>query len=579
MKPLRNTLALVLSLLLLSGCVAEEPATAPPELLVATTMPTNFLTVAADPDPVVNALLTSAALFQRADLVVTAPAGDERAELLAGSAAVGLGVPLLLTSAVGAPAASAVSAELTRLQARYVLSVGGGLPLTSTSAPTSTGQPGRQPPARTRVTVPATADAVNAVLPEPLPVVTVDSAALALSALAEMDPRAPTLLTLPPAPPAPPAPTAPTATPAATPAATPMKVPAPSPATGSVPSTAGLVLAADDPAQLAGVATARAASVAVLLVPGEQPNPQASEDVVAALAAAAPTAIVALGLPFAGEPGLEYQMRAAVTGVQLPGGGQLLFPGRRFVALYGTPGAPVLGVLGEQPVQEAIARAEQMAATYQGLSDRPVVAMHEIIATVAAADAGPDGNYSNEIPAEKLRPWVEAAGAAGLYVVLDLQPGRTDFLTQARQYASLLELPYVGLALDPEWRLGPDQRHLVQIGSVDVAEINSVVSWLAELTREAALPQKLLVLHQFRASMIQNRAGLDTTHPELALLLHVDGLGSQPDKQATWSALHRDAPAGVAWGWKNFYDEDRPMLTPAETMTRVSPIPELITYQ
>ena len=41
-----------------------------------------------------------------------------------------------------------------------------------------------------------------------------------------------------------------------------------------------------------------------------------------------------------------------------------------------------------------------------------------------------------------------------MYVVLDLQPGRTDFLTQAKRYEPLLALPHVGLALDPEWRLG-----------------------------------------------------------------------------------------------------------------------------
>jgi len=137
----------------------------------------------------------------------------------------------------------------------------------------------------------------------------------------------------------------------------------------------------------------------------------------------------------------------------------------------------------------------------------------------------------------------------------------------------------VGLALDPEWRLAPDQRHLVQIGSADITEINSVVSWLAALTSDHALPQKLLVLHQFRSSMIHNRLGLDMSHPELALLLHVDGLGGQPDKQATWATLHADAPAGVAWGWKNFYDEDQPMLTPEQTMTGVVPTPDLVTYQ
>jgi hypothetical protein len=228
---------------------------------------------------------------------------------------------------------------------------------------------------------------------------------------------------------------------------------------------------------------------------------------------------------------------------------------------------------------ETIARAQQTAAAYAPHTAQTVVPMHEIIATVAAADAGSDGNYSNEIPADTLRPWVEAAGAAGQYVVLDLQPGRSDFLSQAVQYQSLLELPYVGLALDPEWRLGPNQRHLVQIGAVDVVEINAVIRWLAALTSEKVLPQKLLVLHQFRSSMITNRALLDLSHPEIAPLIHVDGLGSQPDKQATWSALHKDAPAGVAWGWKNFYDEDTPTLSPEQTMSQVVPEPDLVTYQ
>jgi hypothetical protein len=163
--------------------------------------------------------------------------------------------------------------------------------------------------------------------------------------------------------------------------------------------------------------------------------------------------------------------------------------------------------------------------------------------------------------------------------VLDLQPGRTDFLSQAKLYESLLALPHVGLALDPEWRLAPNQRHLTQIGSVDVVEVNSVITWLADLTAANALPQKMLVLHQFQSRMIANRSTLDTTRDELALLIHVDGQGSQPAKQSTWNALHTDAPPSVAWGWKNFYDEDLPPLTPEQTMTQVAPTPDLITYQ
>jgi hypothetical protein len=35
----------------------------------------------------------------------------------------------------------------------------------------------------------------------------------------------------------------------------------------------------------------------------------------------------------------------------------------------------------------------------------------------------------------------------------------------------------------------------------------------------------------------------------------------------------------MAWGWKNFYDEDLPVLTPEQTMRDVSPQPDLVTYQ
>jgi hypothetical protein len=236
-------------------------------------------------------------------------------------------------------------------------------------------------------------------------------------------------------------------------------------------------------------------------------------------------------------------------------------------------------VLGEQGIDASIERARAHAASYKTLVDTPVVPAFEIIATVASSSPGPDGNYSAEAAPDDLRPWVEAAGKAGVYVVLDLQPGRTDFVTQAERYRSLLELPHVGLALDPEWRLGPTQVHLSQIGSVQIDEVNRVVAWLADLTRAKALPQKLLVLHQFKLAMLPGRERLDTSRDELAVMVHADGQGSQGDKQATWQALHQNAPAGIWWGWKNFYDEDAPMLTPEQTIAQVHPTPALISYQ
>ena len=263
---------------------------------------------------------------------------------------------------------------------------------------------------------------------------------------------------------------------------------------------------------------------------------------------------------------------------ELPGGGRVLFPGRRLVALYGHPGAPSLGVLGEQGVAAAVERARRVARPYRALSNVPVVPSFEIIATVAQRAPGRDGDYSGEASLRSLRPWVVEAGRNGMLVLLDLQPGRADLLDQARRYESLLRLPHVGLAVDPEWKLGRRQKPLGQIGSMDAAEINRTSSWLAQLVRDGDLPQKLFVVHQFRLSMIGREHLLRTDRPELAVLVHMDGQGSAAQKLATWRSVKAARPEGTPLGWKNFYDEDDPTFSADQTMAR-RPRPVMISYQ
>jgi hypothetical protein len=322
--------------------------------------------------------------------------------------------------------------------------------------------------------------------------------------------------------------------------------------------------------------TAQVAGVPVIAVQGY--DPRTDPAAITALASARPRQVLAVGAGFGPEGLLAGRVAVAETGVQLPDGGQVLFPMHRLVALYGNPGTPSLGALGEQGLYASIARARHMAALYRPLSQVPVVPTFEIIATVAQGSPGPNGLYSYETPVSTLRPWVRAASRAHMYVVLDLQPGRASLLAQARLYQSLLERPNVGLALDPEWALGPGQLPLRQIGSVSIGEVNGVINWLAALTARYRLPQKLLVLHQFRLSMIQGEQRLNTRHDDLAIVIHMDGQGTPGDKQQTWDAVTAAAPPGVFFGWKNFFVKDHPMLTPQETMEHV-PQPVMISYQ
>ncbi|MFP5309430.1 MAG: hypothetical protein ACLGIR_07625 [Actinomycetes bacterium] len=356
----------------------------------------------------------------------------------------------------------------------------------------------------------------------------------------------------------------------------------------AVPPAGVALVDPDDDGALLAVVTARAGGWLVTATDAVDPRADPALRATLTAGAGTPAALppdapaVVLGTT-AGAPDpalLDARLATVRRGLELPGGGQLLLPGRRLVALYGTPGTGALGLLGEQDVAASIERVRALAAEFEAADpDGPaVLPTFEIITTVASSAPEPTGDYSRRVPLEVLRPWVDAAGEAGVYVVLDLQPGRTDFVTQAQEYAELLREPHVGLALDPEWRLRPDQVHLRQVGQVGVEEVQATADWLAALVREEALPQKLLLLHQFQLRMLPDRERL-VTPPELVTVVQMDGQGSQPAKLDTWRVLTTSpAPAGALFGWKNFLDEDLPTRSVADTVT-LDPAPVFVSYQ
>lgn len=533
--------ALATGTLLLAGCSGTGSANGAGQRPAAVAAAPQGPVLVATEDPGQLALDASELWFTEAAYVVVADPADPAAVARAASIAAAAGVPSLLAEAAGAPTPSPVDEELDRLGAQAVLTVGAvdaagfDQDVAVVQAPADAEELGR-----------LLAVEVTEVEPEVQAPVQQLAALETGQVLAAAD-----------------------------------DAPAPTGARGELPDVSaatraeGSAVVTDGrPEHAAAVGTARGAGAAGVVSTGLVGG---SSEAVAALKDKA--AIVGLGPGFGDDEDFVWQALTASSGVELPGGGQQVFGGKRYVALYGSPITPSLGLLGEQGTTETIARAEKMAAPYRDLTEDQVLPALEIIVTVAASEAGPDGNYSTEFDVAEFRPLIDAAREAGQYVVLDFQPGRTDFVTQIQQYEELLLQPHVGVALDPEWRLGANEVHLTQIGSVHVDEVNRVSEYLAGFVTEHKLPQKALVLHQFQTRMITERSGLDTGHPQVALLIHADGQGSQGDKQATWKALHTDVPAGVRWGWKNFIDEDTPMLTPEQTYQQVDPEPEFVSYQ
>ena len=81
----------------------------------------------------------------------------------------------------------------------------------------------------------------------------------------------------------------------------------------------------------------------------------------------------------------------------------------------------------------------------------------ELIAVVAAAHPGEGDRYNLRQPDSVIRRYLKAARKAKALLILDIQPGRSDFFTETKRLRKWLKEPDVGLALDPEWRMAPGQ--------------------------------------------------------------------------------------------------------------------------
>jgi len=260
---------------------------------------------------------------------------------------------------------------------------------------------------------------------------------------------------------------------------------------------------------------------------------------------------------------------------ELPRGGRRIFPDHRVVAFYGAPQDDELGALGIGAPDQAARRLERVARGYRRRS-RPVLPAMELIATIVTAAPGPDGQYRTRQTDAVIRRYLRAARRRRMLLLLDIQPGRADFVTEARALERWLREPDVGLALDPEWRMGPDEVPGNVIGSVSAREVNEVSAWLDGIVRRRRLPEKLFVIHQFTDDMIENRRAV-IDRPGLATTFNVDGFGDRPNKRSKYDAF-TDQPPRFHDGFKLFFREDVNLMRPRHVLA-LTPPPDLVVYE
>jgi len=137
----------------------------------------------------------------------------------------------------------------------------------------------------------------------------------------------------------------------------------------------------------------------------------------------------------------------APQAIELPRGGTEIFPHYRLFGYSGLPGSPGMGRMGIGDLDERVVEMEERGEEYAG--GRDLLPVLELIATVVHATPGSDGMFRTYIPESVIQDHLDAARRHQGILLLNIQPGRADFIDEVKHYEKWLVEPDVGVALDP----------------------------------------------------------------------------------------------------------------------------------
>ena len=242
-----------------------------------------------------------------------------------------------------------------------------------------------------------------------------------------------------------------------------------------------------------------------------------------------------------------------------------LLPEHLIIAYYGNPKSTRMGILGQLPPNEMLPKLERTALEWaKAEPGRKVVPALHLIVTVAQGKPGGGGKYrlrhSDQL-IERVLGWAEERG---WIVFLDVQIGHSTVADELPHLVKYLELPYVHLALDPEFamKLGgvPGQR----IGTLDATDINVAVQLLADIVEKKKVPPKMLVVHRFTQRMLTNHDQIKLD-PRVQVVIDMDGFGAPWLKEDAYKFFIAPEPVQFT-GLKLFYKNDKPMMSPERVL-------------
>jgi len=259
-----------------------------------------------------------------------------------------------------------------------------------------------------------------------------------------------------------------------------------------------------------------------------------------------------------------------------------ILPFNRIVAYYGNFYSTGMGILGQYQPEEVVRRLQETVKSWEEADpNTPVIPGIDYIAVTAQYGPGEDGMYRARMPFSQIDKAVDMAKEVDGIVILEVQAGLSDVLTEVKQLEPYLVLPQVNLAIDPEFAMNGRGLPGRVVGTVDAEQINDVAEYLAELVRDHDLSPKILIVHRYTQAMVTNADKIEPL-PEVQIVMDMDGWGPPAQKFDTYNAYIYPEPVQFT-GFKLFYKNDvlRPgswLLTPAEVLELV-PQPIFIQYQ
>ena len=290
---------------------------------------------------------------------------------------------------------------------------------------------------------------------------------------------------------------------------------------------------------------------------------------------------VAEGATSAGARALEGKptpVWPVVGPAPLPGS---ILPGKRIVAYYGNPLSKRMGVLGEYPKDEMLAKlAQEVAAWKRADPATPVQPALHLIAVVAQGDSGRDGKFRLRMTDSLIERTYRWAKEKNAILFLDVQVAKSTIQDELPRLDAYMARPDVHFGMDPEFSMKDGTKPGKKIGTYDAADINWAIDHLAKIVTDNKLPPKVLVVHRFTRKMLTN-ADKIKLDPRVQVVIHMDGWGPASLKKDSYAAYVYAEPVQYT-GFKLFYKNDLkkggPLMTPMQLLG-LTPKPLYIQYQ